>query len=120
MRALHHDLRSGIEALFDVTIRLPSHQKPSSPGWGQAAVARMRRRSQAGQAVLEFAVVMPFVLVLLFFFAEGVRMMNTWSAMELASREGARVGAVRKPQADIVTATVNRSGGALTAANVTV
>lgn len=81
---------------------------------------RSRVPGQAGQAAVEFALVMPFVLVVTFFLIEGVGLLSTFAAMTHASREGARVGAVRKSEAEIISWTVDRSAGAVKAEHVTV
>jgi hypothetical protein len=81
---------------------------------------RRRVRGEAGQATMEFLLVVPFVFLFLFFMVEGANVVKTWMIVEGASREGARCGAVRKTQADVKTCAVNASGGVLTTSNVTV
>src|SRR5579875_2301769 len=49
---------------------------------------------ERGQAYLEFLLILPFVFVLVLLTAEGASLVNTWSLMESAAREGARCGAV--------------------------
>ncbi len=68
-----------------------------------------RRRDQHGQAAVEFAIVLPFILLFAFFLIQGVQILTTWMTLEHASREGARYGAVRHTSSDIQTYTTNRS-----------
>ncbi len=79
-----------------------------------------RQRRERGQAALEFVLVLPLVLIMLFLVAEGTMMLQTWLTLEHASREGARFAAVGNTQTDVINRTVDRSGGLLTSSNVTV
>ncbi len=78
------------------------------------------RRGERGQSAVEFAIVLPFVLMFSFFMVESVRVLSTWMVLEHASREGARYGAVRKPTNEIIGLTIEQSQGILTAGDVTV
>lgn len=75
---------------------------------------------ERGQSAVEFAIILPFVLMFSFFMVESVRVLSTWMVLEHASREGARYGAVRKTADEIRTRTINASQGILTAGDVTV
>jgi hypothetical protein len=51
-------------------------------------------RDQAGQSLLEFALVIPFILALVIGFADLGRVVYFYSAVNNAVREGARFGSV--------------------------
>lgn len=51
------------------------------------------RNGQKGQAVAEFALVLPIMLLILFSIVEFGRAVMTWNVVTGAAREGARVGA---------------------------
>lgn len=51
-------------------------------------------RSERGAAALEFAILLPILLLMLYGFIEGARMYQARMAMSYAAREGARVLAV--------------------------
>lgn len=53
---------------------------------------RSRRRGESGAAAVEFALVLPVLLLLLFGIIEFGRLMTTYSTVRLASRESARYG----------------------------
>ena len=80
--------------------------------------------NEKGQAALEFAFVVPFLLAFVFLFVEGVSFVNAYSLVELASREGARYGALGNTQSDTQSCTANTittpSGHLLSSSNVTV
>ncbi len=77
-------------------------------------------RRERGQSAVEFALILPFVLMFTFFTVESVRVLSTWMVLEHASREGARYGAVRKTTNEIISRTIDQSQGILTASDVTV
>jgi Flp pilus assembly protein TadG len=51
------------------------------------------RRRQRGDAVIEFAMLAPILLLILFGILEVGRLVDAWIVVENAAREGARVGA---------------------------
>lgn len=57
-----------------------------------------------GQAVVEFALVVSLLFLMLLGVMEFGRIMHAYLAVEYASREGARVGALGRTDADISTA----------------
>ena len=63
------------------------------------------RHKEQGQAALEFAFVVPFIFILLFFTVEGVTVFSDWMTIENASRAGARCGAVNDTTAQITACT---------------
>ena len=73
----------------------------------------MRRRwvlSDRGAAALEFAILLPVLLLLIYGFIEGSRVYQARMAMSYAAREGARVLAVgNHDTAAATTAAVNRA-----------
>lgn len=58
-------------------------------------------RSQRGQAVVEFALVLPLLVLILFGVLEFGRIFHTYIVITNAAREGARLGAVGKSDAEI-------------------
>jgi Flp pilus assembly protein TadG len=84
---------------------------------------------ERGTSAMEFAFVLPFMVVLIYFLMEGTILLQTWARVEHASREAARYGATfpRPPTGDVeargyerlvglsgtstVTATQETSGG---------
>ncbi len=53
------------------------------------------RRNEKGQALVEFALVVPLLVFLLFGMLETGRMFNVWLVATNAAREGARLGSVQ-------------------------
>lgn len=58
-------------------------------------------RSQRGQAVAEFALVVPLLVLILFGVMEFGRIFHTYILITNAAREGARLGALGKPDDEI-------------------
>lgn len=81
---------------------------------------RWRARDEDGIQVFEFVLVFPFVLILVFLLVEMTSALQTWMSLEHASREGARAAAVRMSATAVRTRTIDRSGGLLAPAQVTV
>ena len=57
---------------------------------------RRIRETEAGQSLVEFAMVLPLFLVLLFALVDFGRAFYSWMVITNAAREGARAGAVQK------------------------
>lgn len=83
------------------------------------ASAKRRRRRQSGQTLVEFALVAPLILMVIFGTIEFCFLYQSVNTVSFAAREGARVGAVLGPtdvNADskiiqaILNATTNGSG----------
>ena len=72
-------------------------------------------RNSSGNAMIEFALVFPMLLLIVFGISEFGRALRTVQALNSAAREGARLAAVTEPDAGAVTARVNE---VLTAAQV--
>ncbi|MGE3075445.1 MAG: TadE/TadG family type IV pilus assembly protein [Dehalococcoidia bacterium] len=62
---------------------------------------RRFRRTEAGQALVEFTMILPIFLLLLFALVDFGRGFYTWLLVTNAAREGARVAAVQKPQSEV-------------------
>ncbi len=79
-------------------------------------------RRNRGQAVIEFALVLPLLLVILFGIVEFARAWMTMSVLTSAAREGARLAAVTAPDVSAVTTRVNEvcNSAGLTVKGVTV
>lgn len=73
------------------------------------------RKSEKGQSLVEFALVLPVFLLILFGIIEFGRIWMTVNVITGAAREGARVAAVTAPDASRVRSTVQ---SVLTATNV--
>lgn len=68
-----------------------------------ARVIRRLRKTEAGQALVEFTLILPIFLLLLFAIVDFGRGFYTWVLVTNAAREGARVGAVQSDSATINT-----------------
>jgi len=55
-----------------------------------------RRRREGGQALLEFALVFPIIVLVLISFLEIGRAVSDWNTLTNAARQGARVAAVNQ------------------------
>ncbi|MBI2322980.1 MAG: pilus assembly protein [Chloroflexi bacterium] len=60
-----------------------------------------RLRSDAGEAVLEFALLAPILLLILASILETGRVFDAWVVVHNAAREGARAGVVAAPAVDV-------------------
>jgi len=82
----------------------------------------MLRCSDRGQSLVEFALVLPFLLLVLMGIFEFGRIWMTVNVITSAAREGARVAAVTAPDVAAAKAAVNNvlSGGHVTGATITV
>ena len=77
------------------------------------------RASEGGQSLVEFALVLPFMLVLIFALVDFGRAFHTWLVVTNTAREAARVGATQGSQAEINTR-INDSLGVLDPAELTI
>jgi len=59
-------------------------------------------RSSRGQALVEFALILPFLLMVLLGIAEFGRLLNAYLVLEHAAREGVRLGATGASDAEII------------------
>lgn len=65
---------------------------------------RQRLRGEAGDAVVEFVLLTPILLLMLFGIFELGRVLDTWLVLHNAAREGARAGAAARSSAEASTA----------------
>ena len=72
-------------------------------------------RSQKGQSLVEFVLVLPIFIILLFGIMEFGRIWETMNVLTSAAREGARVAAVTNPDAGAATSAAQNL---LTSANI--
>jgi len=73
--------------------------------------AMPQRRSRRGQALVEFALVLPIFLVMLFGVIDGGRFVYMNSVLSQAAREGARVGSVEASWLGSADASCGQTGG---------
>ena len=80
------------------------------------------RRSESGVALIEFAFVLPILLVLAMGMLDFGRAFHMKSLLDQAAREGARVAVVTTPDVDIVESRVNAvlASGGITPTSVAV
>jgi Flp pilus assembly protein TadG len=79
-----------------------------------------RRNREKGQTLIEFAFVMPIILVLLLTIVDFGIALDRREVIQHAVREGARQGAVGLSEAQVQTETANQSEGVLDPGDVTV
>jgi hypothetical protein len=72
---------------------------------------------QRGQSMVEFALVVPVFLILVFGIIDFGLGLRAWISITNAAREGARVGAVRGSCSEIEAQVMNTSGGLVTSAS---
>lgn len=77
-------------------------------------LARKLRQSDAGQSLVEFTLILPLLLILLFAIVDFGRAFYTWNSLSNAAREGARVAAVQGSNAQINSAVTAAMGGLTT------
>jgi Flp pilus assembly protein TadG len=82
--------------------------------------ARDRREAQRGAAAVEFALVMPLLLLLVFGIIDFGLMINEKTVVANAAREGARDGAISRKEAVIRSAVTGSLAGLASNATVTV
>lgn len=83
------------------------HHEPSTTHTTAPAAARnvrllnRWRETDAGQTLVEFSLILPFMLLLLFALVDFGRGFYTWLVVTNAAREGARAGATQMTSAEI-------------------
>ncbi len=79
-------------------------------------------KQQQGQSLVEFALLLPMLVIILFGTVEFGRLWMTMNVLTGAAREGARVAAVTAPNTAQVQTAVNNvlSGASITGATITV
>ena len=73
----------------------PSTGSPLTRPPAKRGLLQRLRDGDAGQALVEFALILPLMLLLLFALADFGRAFYTWLVVTNAAREGARVGATQ-------------------------
>ncbi len=66
-----------------------------------ARIAKWLRKTETGQALVEFTMILPLFLLLLFALVDFGRGFYTWLVITNAAREGARIAAVQSNDATI-------------------
>lgn len=82
------------------------------------AAKRARRRTR-GQGLVEFALVLPIFLLMVFGLIDGARFVYTNSVLSQAAREGARLGSVEAGWIGSSDASCGKTGGPVCPASVT-
>lgn len=72
---------------------------------------RRFRNTEIGQTLVEFSMVLPILLLLLFAIVDFGRAFYTWNILTNAAREGARTASVQSDTATINTAVTNAMTG---------
>lgn len=83
------------------------------------SVNRWMRKTR-GQSLVEFALILPLFVILLFGMIDFGIGLNRWIVITNATREGARIGAVGRSPADVEAQTIAASNGLLDSSTVTV
>ena len=81
---------------------------------------RRNDRKEIGQALVEFALLLPIFLVVLFLIIDFGVGISRWVIVTNSTREGARIGAVGASTTDIADKVALTSNGLLAAADVTI
>lgn len=88
-----------------------------------AAASRTDRRAnrrEKGQSMVEFALVLPLFLIVMFIIADFGVGFSRWLVIVNSAREGARIGTVGTDLSDVQQRTVSTSNGLLTLSDVDV
>lgn len=72
---------------------------------------RRWRETEVGQTLVEFSLVLPIILVMMFALVDFGRAFYTWLIVTNAAREGARTAAVQLPLADVQSAVYDAMAG---------
>ena len=83
-------------------------------------MSKMRRNRERGQALIEFALVLPLLFVFILVLVDFGIALDRREVLQHAVREGARRGAVAASISDIVDVTVEQSQGVLEPGDVSV
>ena len=76
-------------------------------------------KNQKGQSLVEFAIILPILLLLLFGIAEFGIMLNSYLTIQIVPREGARLGIVGDSDLEI-TSLITTTSPNLTAADMSI
>ena len=86
----------------------------------QRTLQRAHRGRQRGQALVEFALMLPLLLIVLFIVVDFGVGLTRWIAITNAAREGARLGAVGADAAEITQKAIDTSDGILSSGDILV
>lgn len=78
----------------------PGIHVPPDPAMGERMKGSRKLRQERGQAMVEFALVLPLLVVLLFAIVQFGIVFNNYVTLTDATRAGARAGAVARNDAD--------------------
>lgn len=81
-------------------MEMASARRRILPRWA-AYLPRFIRESERGQALVEFTMILPILLILLFGLIDFGRAFYTWMIVTNAAREGARIAAVQANQSAV-------------------
>ncbi len=84
------------------------------------STGRRRHRKEKGQSMVEFALVLPLFLIVMFIIADFGVGFSRWLVLTNSTREGAREGTVGASVAEIQDRTASTSNGLLDAGDVVV
>jgi Flp pilus assembly protein TadG len=76
-------------------------------------VKRLRSRAERGQGIIEFAVIFPFFVMLVFVMIDGGVLMGRYNQVNHAAQEGARLGATGASLNDIAAHTRRQANNLL-------
>ena len=65
-------------------------------------VGRRKRRRERGQALVEFALLAPLLVILVFGIVDIARLFHAWVTVQASAREGARYGVTGRTDCNIV------------------
>ncbi|MEX0801405.1 MAG: TadE/TadG family type IV pilus assembly protein [Dehalococcoidia bacterium] len=83
-------------------------------------MTKRSNRKEKGQSMVEFALVLPLFLVVMFIIADFGVGFSRWLVITNAAREGARMGTVGAAAAEVQDRTAATSNGLLTVSDITV
>ncbi|MDO8616802.1 MAG: TadE/TadG family type IV pilus assembly protein [Dehalococcoidia bacterium] len=81
---------------------------------------RTKARSERGQALIEFALLFPFLMMFLFVLLDFGIAIDRRVVIQHAVREGARQGAIGRPESEIETVVINQSQDVLDATEIAI
>lgn len=83
----------------------------SGPAGPLLRALRTLRQSERGQSLVEFSLVLPMLLILLFAIIDFGRAFYAYNIVTNGAREGARTAAVQRSTSDVNTAVANATTG---------
>lgn len=66
-------------------------------------VSNRRRRGERAQTLVEFAIIAPLLMILIFGFIDAARLFQAWTTVQGAAREGARFGVTGQDDCPVAT-----------------